>query len=69
MCKVCGTNMIDEINRLDNLYRSLALSSSFLMNTEIASIAEKNLSDNINVLRARDKFSLNLKNLKAFVNG
>ena len=59
--------MINEINRLDNLYRALAASSSFLFESEIPSFAEKNLSDNIKILNARSKFSLNLKNLKAFV--
>lgn len=61
--------MINEINRMNNLYRTLAASNSFFMDSDIQSLAEKNLSDSIKILHARSKFSLNLKNLKSFING
>jgi len=54
---------------MENLYRAIASASTFDINGGIESIAEKYLADNIKTIHARSKFSLNLKSLKAFVNG
>lgn len=54
---------------LENYYGSLAESASFYYNGGIESPTEKEITSNLEALKAYSKFMLNIKYLKSFVNG
>lgn len=58
--------MINELKRMENLYETLA-SNSYVTDSCILTPVEKSLSDRIKSLQAVSNFSLNFKNLRAFI--
>lgn len=58
--------MINEFKRMEKLYGTLAF-SSYATDSCILSPVEKSLSDRIKNLQAVSNFSLNFKNLRAFI--